>query len=126
MKRDIDLVRQLLIEIEQDVEWPGGECIATENAPRSYHLHLLIQAGLLEGSEHQVIGGAPPRFLIQGLTWQGHELLAASADPGRWNNFKKSAGTGLASIPFPVIVKLLTDGIENSVRAALQSHGIIS
>ena len=125
MKRDIDLVRQLLIEIEQDVEWPGGECIATENATRSYHLHLLIQAGLLKGSELLAIG-VPPRYLIQGLTWQGHEFLAASADPGRWNNFKKSAGTGLASIPFPVIVKLLTDGIENSVRAALQSHGIIS
>jgi hypothetical protein len=126
MKRDMDLVRQLLIEIEQDAEWPGGRCVAPEDGGRSYHLHLLIQAGLVEGEESQVLGGAPLRFLITGLTWQGHEFLAASADQDRWFRFKKSAGTALSSIPFPVITKLLTDGIELSVRSALESHGFMT
>ncbi|MBD1194501.1 DUF2513 domain-containing protein [Vulcanococcus sp. Clear-D1] len=122
----MELVRLLLIEIEQDAQWPAGKCIATEDAIKSYHLHLLIQAGLVEGKESLVMGGEAPQFLISGLTWHGHEFLAASADPGRWSQFKKSAGIGLASIPFPVIVKLLTDGIEQSVRAALQTHGFVS
>ena len=126
MKRDMDLVRQLLMEIEQESQWPHGQCITTEDASKSYHLHLLIQSGLAEGKESLVMGGEPPQFLISGLTWQGHEFLSASADQGRWSQFKKSAGTGLGSIPFPVIVKLLTDGIEQSVRAALQSHGFMS
>ena len=126
MKRDMDLVRQLSIEIEQEAEWPGGKCVAPEHASRSYHLHLLIQAGLVEGEESQVLGGAPPRFLITGLTWQGHEFLAASADQDRWFRFKKSAGIALSSIPLPVITKLLTDGIESSVRSALKSHGFMS
>jgi hypothetical protein len=126
MKRDMDLVRQLLMEIEEDAQWPAGKCIATEDTNKAYHLHLLIQSGLVEGKENLVMGGDPPQFLISALTWQGHEFLSASADPGRWSHFKKSAGTGLASIPFPVIVKLLTDGIEQSVRAALKSHGFMS
>ena len=126
MKRDMDLVRQLLIEIEQEIGWPGGDCVAPEDAIRSYHLHLLIQAGLLEGEEIQVLGGAPPRFVITGLTWNGHKFLAASADQDRWSQFKKSAGTALSSIPFPVITKLLTDGIESSVRSALKNHGFMS
>jgi hypothetical protein len=126
MKRDMDLVRQLLIEIEQAAEWPAGKCVAPEEANRTYHLHLLIQAGLVEGEENQVLGEAPPRFLITGLTWQGHEFLAASADQDRWFRFKKSAGTALSSIPFPVITRLLTDGIELSVRSALESHGFMN
>ena len=32
----------------------------------------------------------------------------------------------MSSIPFPVITKLLTDGIELSVRSALESHGFMS
>jgi hypothetical protein len=126
MKRDMDLVRQILIEIESDLEWPDGGCFTPDDPVRSYHLHLLLQAGLLEGSEKQVLGGVPPRFLITGLSWQGHEFLAASADQDRWTRFKKSAGTALSSIPFPVITKLLTDGIELSVRSALESHGFMS
>ncbi len=122
----MDLVRQLLIEIEQDAQWPAGKCIATEEASQAYHLHLLIQSGLVERRESLVMGGEPSQFQISSFISQGHEFLSASADQGRWSQFKKSAGTGLASIPFPVIVKLPTDGIEHSVRAALQSHGFIS
>ena len=126
MKRGMDLVRQILIDFENDLDCSWGGCFVLDYPLRSYHLHLLIQAGLLEGSEHQVLGGAPPRFLITGLTWQGHEFLAASADQDRWSRFKKSAGTALSSIPFPVITKLLADGIELSVRSALESHGFMS
>jgi len=126
MKRDMDLARQILIDFERELKWPEGGCIVPDDPLRSYHLHLLIQAGLLEGSEYQVLGGAPPRFLITGLTWQGHEFLAAAADQDRWSRFKKSAGTTLSSIPFPVITRLLTDGIELSVRSALESHGFMN
>jgi hypothetical protein len=122
----MDLVRQLLMEMEKSAQWPAGKCIAINDADQAYHLHLLIQSGLVEGKKVLVIGAEPPQFLISGLTWQGHEFLSASADPGRWTQFNTSAGTGLASIPFPVIVKMLTDGVEQSVVAALQSHGFMS
>lgn len=122
----MNLVRQLLIEIEHETKWPSGKYVASEDASKSYHLHLLIQAGLIEGEEIQALRSAPPRFVITGLTWHGPEFLAASADQNRWSRFKKSAGTTFSSIPLPVITKLLTDGIESSVRSALDDHGFMS
>jgi hypothetical protein len=99
--------------------------LMTPQGPTITICNLLIQAGLIEGTEHQVPGGAPARFLLIGLTWQGHEFLAVTADQDLWSWFKKSAGTTLASIPFPVITKLLVDGAEEAVRPALQSHGFL-
>jgi len=126
MKRDINLLRQLLIEIEEDTQWPAGKCIAAEDASKAYSLHLLIRTGLVEEMESIVMGGEPPQFLISGLTWQGYEFLSSLFDQGHWSQFKRFAGTGLSSIPFPVIVKLLTGCIEQSAREALQSHGFMS
>ena len=124
MKRDMDLIRDILIEIEAHNDWPAGAMITPEDASKRYHLHLLLEAGLVEGKEHHFVGG-PIRFSVDGLTWAGHEFLAATSDQNRWNKFKQLVGGGLASLPFPVITKLLADGIEHSARASLQSQGFI-
>ena len=119
MIRNMDLVRDLLKEVGSYEKWPASEVLSTDDQLRSYHLHLLIEAGLIEGKEHHTLGG-PPRFIIDGLSWNGQEFLAASACETRWQKLKSTMGTGLASIPFPVLTRLLSDGIEQSLRNAFQ------
>lgn len=120
MKRNMDAIRMLLIEVERYPNWPAGECLIPEDADTRYHLHLLIQAGLIEGKEHHVLGG-PPRFLIDGLTWNGQEFLALASDKGRWERLKSMVPERLATLPFDVITRLLAMLAEKSIEGLLKS-----
>ena len=79
MKRDLDLIRHILLEIEKepytgdilqlDIEGYTPEQI-------NYHILLLADAGLIEVMEASYLGRrafAPIR-----LTWEGHEFLEAT------------------------------------------------
>ena len=116
----MDIIRTLLMEVERYPDWPAGECLIPEDAETRYHLHLLIQAGLVEGKELHVLGG-PPRFLIDGLTWNGQEFLALASDNGRWDRLKAMASERLATLPFDVITRLLAMLAERSIEGLLKS-----
>ncbi|MGC2742832.1 MAG: DUF2513 domain-containing protein [Candidatus Angelobacter sp.] len=102
MKRDMDLVRELLLEIDNAPEldgqrWLPGENISIEGcSPEEicYHLNMLVEAGYITGK----IAMAMP--VISKLTWQGHELLDDIRDPDIWAKTKEKAkaisGIGIA------------------------------
>jgi hypothetical protein len=102
MKRDMDLVRSILLTIEQS---PQAK-IARIPSIGSYtddelaeHTRLAFSAGLLEGVQHQSMKG-PPQFLNVGLTWDGHEFLEKIRDPDVWDKTKTAAGkVGSWSLP---------------------------
>ncbi|KAA2241129.1 DUF2513 domain-containing protein [Salinarimonas soli] len=97
MKRDKDLIRALLIKLE-DLNVPplglvsfpyGDEELAVEGYTVEqvlYHLELIAEAGLVEvqGSGF----GADGTFLFRRLTWNGHEFLDAVRDPEIWRETK--------------------------------------
>lgn len=120
MKRNMDMIRALLMEVERYPDWPAGEFHIPEDAETRYHLHLLIQAGLTEGKENHVLGG-PPRFLIDGLTWNGQEFLALASDNGRWEKLKTLASERLATLPFDAITRLLATLAEKSIEGLWKS-----
>lgn len=114
------MIRALLMEAARYSDWPAGECRIPEDAETRYHLHLLIQAGLIEGKEIHVLGG-PPRFLIDGLTWHGQEFLVLASDNGRWEGLKSMASERLATLPFDVITRLLATLAEKSIEGLWKS-----
>ena len=74
MKRDMDLIRLLLLEKE------GEESIALSKYSadqKNYHLALLIEANLLEGKVHysSAMKDIPDKIWIKRITWDGHEFL---------------------------------------------------
>ena len=88
MRRDLDLARQLLIEIEGR----GPDCALADLRPGvageaderiRYHIRLLVDGGLLKETEHTA-GGVP----CVRLTNAGHELLELSAVEARWREAK--------------------------------------
>lgn len=99
MKRDIDLARQLLLNLESH----GPECSANLLCPGTtldadervrYHLRLLVDAGLAQEIERGS-GNACLR-----LTNSGHEFLELARHEGRWRDAKwvvqeQSAGSSL-------------------------------
>ena len=81
MRRDMDLVRNLALMIE---DHPTGF------APRSlqingyteeqigYHLYIMMEAGLIRGADVTTHGSASPQVLATSLTWAGHEFADAA------------------------------------------------
>lgn len=93
MKRDLDLVRKILLACEAS---PSNRAPALEFAGYAeeqvgFHVHLMISARLLEGVSDIGAGGSGPLGLATAITWDGYEFLEASRDDARWVTARMAA-----------------------------------
>ncbi|MEQ2528835.1 DUF2513 domain-containing protein [Robertmurraya yapensis] len=115
MKRDMELVRDLLkiIEINDDrkeleipVDW-DREVVA-------YHLKILDQAGFVKNNTKWADNR--PMWIFASLTWDGHEFLDSIKDNAIWNKTKegiKGKGLEFGSVPLEVIKEYAKLQIKN-------------
>ena len=79
MKRNWDTIRNLLVKVEECTLPTDMVCLADfpdeRAAEISYHMALLIDAGLVDGQMAKTIGPEVKDFFAQKLTWGGHEFL---------------------------------------------------
>lgn len=80
MKRDADLVRDILLSVENN--HADIKSKITDQTIINHHLHLMIEGGLLSGLEIN-----EGQWRIYGLTWEGYELLELIRD--RWTTIKR-------------------------------------
>lgn len=108
MKRDLDLCRQLLA----DIEGHGPDCAVTALRPGTsgeaeetvrYHIRLLIDAGMVKEVDRPS-GGIP----CVRLTHLGHELIELSQSETRWREAKWVVGERTGTQSLTVIRSLLT------------------
>jgi hypothetical protein len=90
MKRDLDLVRELMLKIEA---LPAGPSVQyrmdeVEDPVLLAHLQLLIAAGLVNGKISQTRGARGDVMIISGLTWEGHEWIETVRSPAVWDKTK--------------------------------------
>lgn len=92
MKRDMELVRQILLKIENE---PYGWCppdITIEGYTKEqigYHLLLMIEANLLDGEKVTTFSSKSPSGHATRITWHGHEFLDNCRDPKLWGEAKQ-------------------------------------
>lgn len=118
MKRDLDLARRLLIEIENR----GVDCSVSvlrsgpdqevEDRVR-YHLRLLVDAGLLSEVD-RTSNGIP----CLRLTHQGHELLDLARDEYRWQEARRVAEQRTGGQSWTVIRAILLSWAVDGPRVA--------
>jgi hypothetical protein len=107
MKRDMTLVREVLLAIEADSDEPGPMNLEIEGfSPEevSYHVKIMADAGLLEAidaSTQEDFSWAPTA-----LTWQGHEFLDAVRNETVWQKTKQLVAEKGGSVPFEVLKAL--------------------
>lgn len=120
MKRDVDLIRQILLDLERH----GAECAldaarngaAHEVDDRTrYHLRLCIDAGLAKETERSTTAAPCVR-----LTNAGHEFLDICRGDDRWQAAKwmvhqQTGGLSLAVLR-AVLTKWAVQGISRSER----------
>ncbi len=93
MKRDWDMIRKILTKVEECTL--NTEMVQLSGFPEdmaaaaSYHVDLLIEAGLIHGQVVKTMGPGVKEFFAQKLTWEGHEFLDAIRSDSVWNKTKK-------------------------------------
>ena len=90
MQRDMDLIRQVLLAAEAGPPYPAIEAYPPQAV--RYHQMLAIDAGLLQGQHRKYMENTtdiPDVVMVQGVTWQGHDFLAAIRDDNGWVKLKK-------------------------------------
>lgn len=88
MKRDMDLVRQILQQIEDRKPGSSNHGVSATGRSRDElyeHLMIMQDAGLVEGV------AMAPVPLCRRMTWEGHEFLEQSRDERIWKQAKDKA-----------------------------------
>ncbi len=108
MKRDMDLVRKILLAVEALPPNPDLEPLHVEGYADDVvdaHLVLMADAGLVEVIDTSTL--VQIEHCPQALTWSGSELLDAVRDDQRWRQAKDFLRqVGGASLPV-IVGKLM-------------------
>lgn len=104
MKRNWDLIRKILIEVEElgNTQSVVEHVDGTDSEAVSYHIHLMIDSGLVEGQCSQGMDG-PLRCFASALTWEGHEFLDKIRSATMWNKIKSVVREKSLPMTFDVI-----------------------
>lgn len=114
MKRDLELIRKMVLAIEaapsgwapNDLKFEGYT-----DEQVGYHAYLLIDAGLAKGEDVSGFGSESPKGFINSLTWDGHEFADAARDGARWRKamgiVQEKGGTVTIGVLTQLLVSLM-------------------
>lgn len=122
MKRDMDLIRMVMLEAEKtkdpneliDPKFEGHN-----ETEISYHIALLDDAGLLHGQDRSAIGIF--RWSAGTLTWEGHEFVEAIRDDGVWQEALGIVAKSGGGVVFDLLKKALLKVLEKRAGLAKKS-----
>ena len=119
MKRDLDLIRSILVAVEQHpptdqaITFTPGQFLANfpglTDKTLNGHIELLIERDFLDGEQHQF------GWFITRITWDGHDFLADSKVESVWQKAKQVGG----SFSFAVFVSILTECATTYAKSLL-------
>ena len=104
MKRDMDLCRDILRQIEahSDPNRPVElEAVGRTSQDIAYQVYLLDQACLIEATDAS--DGDEINFIPLRLTWQGHEFLDAARDDIIWRKAKDKVLGAAGGLTFDLL-----------------------
>ena len=127
MKRNMDLIRALLLKIESLDIPPGvvrglsphNPALAIEGFTSdeiAHHLRMLVSANFLEASGLPPFGADGSLYFRQ-ISWKGHDFLDSVRDPKLWEKTKKGAEAAGG-----FTVDLLADLAKGFVKKQIEDH----
>lgn len=110
MKRDMNLVREILVWAEKQDHGILGKNPEIEGYSKKeigYHVYIMEQAGLVRAHEMTAHGEETPSALLLELTWDGYEFLDAARDDNIWAKAKNTLFKTTTSITFDLLLEWL-------------------
>jgi hypothetical protein len=117
MKRDMSIIRDLLLDIESEYTEGGFALEVTEEddyteEEMNYHLQLMKEAKLIKLETVLDEEEEEEELLIYGLTWDGHELLDSIREEAIWQQLLVKLKREKGSMPFSVLRKQAVKAAE--------------
>ena len=115
MKRDMGLIRALLLEAEGD---QTVDLSAFSKLERAYHFQLLLDAGFVEGKVRMSgMDGKlrPIGYRVQRLTWSGHEFMDAARNESVWKRVTAKVTKTGATVSLAILQELLVQELRRIV-----------
>ncbi|MDA8522007.1 DUF2513 domain-containing protein [Acidovorax sp. NCPPB 4044] len=106
MKRDMDLVRRIALEVaDMDFGYviDGMEDEGVDAATFGLHVIWMQEAGLIKAFVQEYQSGEPPKARISRLTWAGCEFVDAIRDDTMWAKAKANVLKPGMSFTFDVL-----------------------
>jgi hypothetical protein len=104
MKRDLDLIRKLILAVE---ELPTGSVLSDMEIDgysaeqMGYHSYLVVNAGLAEGIDVETMMDTSPNWQIINLTAAGHDFADAARSEVNWKKATVLAGVVKGTLGLP-------------------------
>jgi hypothetical protein len=110
MKRDLDLIRKLLLLLESHEHGYAPAVISIDgytDEQIGFHVHLLGEAGLAVVADTTSLSSPSPSAMPQHLTWAGYEFLEAAKDETVWGKAKEKVIKPAGGVAFTVLLEWL-------------------
>jgi hypothetical protein len=124
MNRNWDTIKEILTRLEDlTLEENALQLSSFSNdrsAEISYHMVLMIEAGLVNGEMSKVLNRTPHDFFARRLTWQGHEFLDSIRDDNVWQKTKKSFASSGLSMTIDLVKAVATDIAASLLKSTMR------
>lgn len=114
MKRNWDLIRKILIKLEEKAdiqsELSSEDIRGFDRHTVSYHYNIMAHAGLITIEDNSSINDTD--YSALSLTWQGHEFLDKIRNDSVWNKVKSTVQTKSLDLSFDVIKQVASSLIS--------------
>jgi uncharacterized protein DUF2513 len=108
MKRDMDLVRKILLALEAHASGAAPTpftIVGYDQEMIGHHVYLMAQGDLVTAAEVTAFGESP--IAIPGtITWKGHEFLDATRSETVWRQVRTVLKDKGLSLPFALVQEL--------------------
>ena len=117
MKRDLNLVREILLQLED--QGHVGEIVGRTSQEVAYHVSLLEDAGLV--TQDLYTNMYLDNSLLEGIriTWSGHEFLDASRSDPIWEKAKQIVMQKTGVLSFELVKTALIQLAKQALEVAL-------
>lgn len=109
MKRDLDLIRELLLALEAAPEADPVESLIVKGYSKEkigFHIYLLGDAGFARVADVSTMSDTMPQAMALNITWHGYEFLDSAREPERWSKAKAAlskVGGGSIEVAFELL-----------------------
>ena len=119
MKRDMDLIRSILLKLEEENKSTVIHSLIIEGydmATVAYHCKIMQEAGFISAYKGHYADNELQGFSIGSLTWAGQDYFEKVRDNSRWGKIKKLMKE--KGLPATIeVVKMLADGIISAATS---------